>query len=241
MTTDEKARAYDEALAHARRIYKESAGSFDDSASATIKVLEGLFPDLRDEMIRRDIVAVVEMNEDLTQGRKAEIYAYLENQKEKAQKPAEWSEEDKEMLNSAVKFVEHSAFSTIGKGKNNVLAWLKSLPERFNPQPKQEWSEEDEKILNLTKTQLRILQSHLSHKHSESMSDPEYSSRLLQIETCVSWLDMRLKSLRPCSSWKPSEEQMNALKAASTNPFWYGEIILNGLKSLYNDLQKLKQ
>lgn len=87
MTQEEKARAYDEALAHARRIYKESAGSFDDSASATIKVLEGLFPDLRDEMIRKDIVAVVEMNEDLTQGRKAEIYAYLENQKEHKHAP----------------------------------------------------------------------------------------------------------------------------------------------------------
>lgn len=31
-----------------------------------------------DERIRRDIVAVVEMNKDLTQGRKSEIYAYLE-------------------------------------------------------------------------------------------------------------------------------------------------------------------
>ena len=76
------------------------------------------------------------------------------------------------------------------------------------------WSEEDEKLLNLTKTQLRILQSHLSHKHSESMSDLEYSSRMLQIETCVSWLDIRLKSLRPQPRWKPSEEQISSLKQA---------------------------
>lgn len=62
---------------------------------------------------------------------------------------------------------------------------------------KPEWSEEDEKMLNLTKTQLRILQSHLSHAHSESMSDMEYSSQLLQIEKCVSWLDIHFKSLRP--------------------------------------------
>ena len=44
-------------------------------------------------------------------------------------KPA-WSEEDEEMLKSAISFVKHSGFSTIGKGKSNVIAWLKSFKER---------------------------------------------------------------------------------------------------------------
>lgn len=77
-----------------------------------------------------------------------------------------------------------------------------------------EWSEEDEKMLNLTKTQLRILQSHLSHTHSERMSDMEYSSRLLQIEKCVSWLDIRLKSLRPQPKAELTLLDENIIKAA---------------------------
>ena len=50
-----------------------------------MEALETLIPELReseDERIRRDIVAAVEMRGDLTQGRKSEIYAYLEKQKE---------------------------------------------------------------------------------------------------------------------------------------------------------------
>ena len=52
----------------------------------------------------------------------------------------EWSEEDEEMLNSTISFVEHSAFTTIGKGKNNVIAWLKSL------RPQNHWKPSDEQI-----------------------------------------------------------------------------------------------
>ena len=52
---------------------------------------------------------------------------WLKSLKERVQPKQEWSEEDIEMLNSAISFVEHSAFTTIGKGKNNVISWLKSL------------------------------------------------------------------------------------------------------------------
>lgn len=99
-----------------------------------------------------------------------------------------------------------------------------------------EWNEEDEKMLNLTKTQLRILQSHLSYSHSESMSDMEYSSRLLQIEKCVSWLDIRLKSLRP--SWKPSEELIGCLERliAFKNP---EPEDIKGCEELLEQLRKL--
>ena len=41
------------------------------------------------------------------------------------------------------------------------------------------------------------------------------------------------------SHWKPSEEQMNALDKAKNNPANYYDIRL-GLRSLYNDLKKLK-
>ena len=47
-----------------------------------------------------------------------------------------WSDEDKEMLDSAIAFIEHSPFTTLGKGKGNAIGWLKSLKDRV--QPKQE-------------------------------------------------------------------------------------------------------
>ena len=47
-----------------------------------------------------------------------------------------WSEEDVAMLDSAIAFVEHSPFSTIGKGKNNVIAWLKNLKDKVLTQIK---------------------------------------------------------------------------------------------------------
>ena len=58
------------------------------------------------------------------------------------QKPVEWSKEDAEMLNSAILFVEHSiSASSAGKGKYNVISWLKSLKEKMQFQSKQELSE----------------------------------------------------------------------------------------------------
>ena len=56
---------------------------------------------------------------------------WLKSLKDRVQPKQEWSGEDVEMLNSAISFVEHSAFTTIGKGKNNVISWLKSLKERI--------------------------------------------------------------------------------------------------------------
>ena len=47
-----------------------------------------------------------------------------------------WSEEDVAMLDSTIAFVEHSPFSTIGKGKNNVIAWLKNLKDKVLTQIK---------------------------------------------------------------------------------------------------------
>lgn len=63
---------------------------------------------------------------------------WLKILKDRIQPKQEWNKEDIEMLNSAILFVEHSAFTTIGKGKNNVIAWLKNLRDRVKPQPGQE-------------------------------------------------------------------------------------------------------
>ena len=59
--------------------------------------------------------------------------------------------------------------------------------------------------------------------------------RLEDWDGYINWL----KSLRPQSHWKPSEEQMNALKEASAS--WMNEKMGNAkiLESLYDDLKKL--
>ena len=154
-----------------------------------------------------------------------ECTAWLEKQKE--QKSAEWSEEDEEMLDSTIKFVEHSAFSTIGKGKNNVLDWLKDLPNRFAIQPKQEWSEEEEE----KKKRIILL---VEHAIQEMGGSKKYKEAL-------DWL----KSLRPHPHWKPSKVQMEVLGRAITFLAMHNEEFRktghnNGLiNDLYKDLQKL--
>lgn len=47
----------------------------------------------------------------------------------------EWSEEDEKMLNSIL-----DEYKSMVTEKRN---WLKSIPERFNLQPKQKWNEEN--------------------------------------------------------------------------------------------------
>lgn len=64
---------------------------------------------------------------------------------EKEQKFTEWDEFDKGCLKRAIWYIENPAPSVVKD--TNLVLWLKSLPGRFNLQPKQEWSDEDENML----------------------------------------------------------------------------------------------
>ena len=122
----------------------------------------------------------------------------------KLQKPAEWSEEDKMMIKccqAAVTFYQDhpqpnvngvllpAKFNIGGylASPDKVKSWLKSLPERFNLRPKREWSDEDEKML-------KSIVYDFAAGHKSSIGQDKW-----------------LKSLRPKSQWKPSEEQMDIL------------------------------
>ena len=80
-------------------------------------------------------------------------------------KPAEWSDEDEEMLKdiiSGIKAQKLLIFAHENQGKaqmNARIDWLQSLPERFNLQPKQEWSKEDEKVLEAVDESLYCYES----------------------------------------------------------------------------------
>jgi len=90
---------------------------------------------------------------------------------------------------------------------------------RMFEQKSAEWSEEDEKCIRLSKD---IIDSALR------------AGFCVQIDRdrCVDWL----KSLRPQSHWKPSEEQVEALGMFVQEYYPHNKL----LKSLYNDLKQLK-
>ena len=83
LTTEEKARRYDEIIEKFDVILnlntvKESGTIFADDVRKIITELK----ESEDERIRKDIVAAVETYGDFTQGRKEEIYAWLEKKSE---------------------------------------------------------------------------------------------------------------------------------------------------------------
>ena len=84
------------------------------------------------------------------------------------------------------------------------------------------WSEEDEKIRT-------TLVKYFSQP-CEALS--------CDISLVVTWLKRLPKVFCPQPHWKPSEEQMGALFSASTVG---APSYRNALKSLYNDLKKLRQ
>lgn len=110
------------------------------------------------------------------------------------QKPAEWSEEDKAFLKVAIAICNRYSHK-------DIADWLKSLPEKFILHPKQEWSEEDEKM---------VLFWNMYYEYK--VDDWPNKDVVEHLEKFQEWLNNRLRSLRPHSHWKPSDEQMEALR-----------------------------
>ena len=125
-----------------------------------------------------------------------------------------WSEEDEIALGDALWCCKQAA--SIAKDENDMgnawyaENWLKSLKDRILPQQKQEWSEEDSNML-------------------QSILD-EYKSMAIEKRN---WL----KSLKDRYTWKPSDEQMEALKEAVDEHF---DIDGGVLWHLYEQLKKLR-
>ena len=118
----------------------------------------------------------------------------------------EWSEEDSDNLERVDNYLwmlddyvsddcatpQGKADKIRGNIQEVLSPWIKSLPERFNLQPKQEWSEEDEDAINGA---IGILLD----DNSPNFVFPEHS------KLSVGEIVKRLKSLRP--SWKPNENE----------------------------------
>ena len=191
------------------------------------------------------------------------------------QKPVEWSKEDEEMLriisNRLDKFSEWATEQGFPIDdptmKQSPIAWFKSLPERFNLQPKLKWNEEDEWKRSELLKYLEEKGDYRSTWYSWLKSFPERFNlppkqewseesrrRLGRIQMVLESWDRShtsvaglpstipddidwLKSLHP--SWKPSKEQIKALEDAKMRMSLDGYGLCPLLQSLIDDLKSL--
>lgn len=114
-------------------------------------------------------------------------------------KPAEWSKNDTAFLNEITDFFENRTVR-LQHDVEMYAHWLKSLPERFNLQPKQEWSDEDEKVIEAACALLCEYAGYYKEKDMEAKN--------LQLFK----VSQRLKSLRP----QPKEQDVEKIQALKT-------------------------
>jgi len=178
-----------------------------------------LVPELaesEDEKIRKEIIDIVESYRSncVYEGthRFDECIAWLEKQKE--QKPAEWSED---IIQKAVKEVGLT---------QHQIAWFKT-----NVFPsKQEWSEEDEK-------KIVFLERLIRYNFPEGQYgwvDGNKGGFVTKLEAIS-----MLKSLRPQPQWKPTERMVNALKWAVSEFHPDCPETMEQLEYLYTELKSM--
>lgn len=116
---------------------------------------------------------------------------YQDGLVQKEQKPAEWSEKDKDYYDAIIAKLEVTQDDAMLT--DNQMDFLKSLPERLNLQPKQEWSEDDADFINM----LILHFNYLINKGGDS------------VETYKSYIE-GLKSLRPQpkQEWSEKDKEM---------------------------------
>lgn len=253
MTQEEKAKAYDEALERAKAYHR------NELAGSKKEMMEYIFPELaesEDERIRRTLVEYFgpKVQLDFVRGIPIQkIRDWLEKQKE--QKPNQ-SEEEREYVKTLKELVSDFIRDS-GGGISDVAyyqricdwlderhieqkpAWSEDIIRKAVKEigltqhqidwfktnvfpPKQEWSEEDEKML--TDISWAIRYCAYDDKKKKRVHD---------------WFINRLESLRP--PFKPSEEQMGALRDVITMKRAVNEFAETKLRELYDQLMTLKE
>lgn len=158
----------------------------------------------------------------------------------------EWSEEDKQKLNRIYEILGYAAddrgFLTSKRiiGDKEAIE-LQDFLSSLRLQPKQEWSEEDELMI---KCCLRAIE-HYKYTGKPNVFRPsqfDIDGYLISPEKVQTWLKLLRnrvgkESLQP--HWKPTNEQMKALKDAKMRMSLTGYGLCPILQSLITDLQKL--
>ena len=231
---------------------KEQKSVQDKEEREYVRTLKSLIADfLRDK-------------EDVNRGYYQDIYDWLDG-RHIEQKPAEWSENDTVFLNEITDFFENKTVR-LQHDLDMYAHWLKSLPERFSLQPKQEWSEKDEENFEWFDKFFRAesviaggkdipQDKYFWFKSLRPQPKQEWSETdKLHLNNAIlvakkewgvnsytaRWLEALRDNYKKCNShWKPSEEQMEALKEAVYQ--LDGGEYSNGIDSLLSDLQKSLQ
>ncbi len=251
LSIEEKAKAYDEALKYARIYYK--AGNKDMKM-----MMKTCFPILveesEDEMTIdwcvshfRECSRVSRHNAEYQEFLNKKIIPWLEKQgnkdeeilvlkdqieslhaaikalkeaykikveKQGEQKPA-WSEEDEEISEAIIKRISGES-DALSVSLSSAISWVENVKDRVLPQPKQKWGKEDREM------RMKVLK-YLSTR-----------CNVFEYEEVENWL----KSLRPQSQWKPSDEQMEVLKSST---YCQNKQMSKALFELYQDLLKLRE
>ena len=140
------------------------------------------------------------------------------------QKSTEWSEEDETRLtNIIIMLKEGASHHFIKDDIKKSVDWLKSLKDRV--QRKQEWSEDVEDAITLLKD---IAEEQEKDYCPYNANDLRKAAQYL--ETC-----------RPQNTWKPSEEQIKAVKEAACYSSVFSEKTIDNLIALSKQLKKLRE
>ena len=200
---------------------EEARVIYETASDETKRALESLFPELKenkDEKIRKALVdyfvSRLEIGDENREWANdityEEVVSYLEKQKD--QNPSERSEREERLM---------KALQT----SNARIAEL--VEENYNlKETKQEWGKEEEKDIQEASDYLRdyannCVQGGNSKLYIQSLAD-------------------RIESLRPQPHWKPSKEQMEALRELlNFNIGVFDYKLFQIVNQLYSDLQKL--
>ena len=192
---EEKAKAYDSIIEKANKMHSENC-------EACKACIEELIPDLvesEDEKIRKWIIDDITFNmnnEPLHNSeyrKKAEkAIAWLEKQAE--QKPVNWSEEDKGIIEEVVSYLIN--YSNIVESKEDAdrIEYLIDKIQDICPHQKQAWSEEDEMFVHGLIRGLAAKRD--IHGHTT------FSSDCIDITKTIDWL----KSLQDRVQPQPKQE-----------------------------------
>ena len=175
-----------------------------------------------DEKILGDIIEdVMTLHSGKTLGVIRNKINWLKSLKGRVQTKHEWSEEDSYYINNIIHIIEEINNAPLKRREDweAYIDWLKSLKCRV--QPKQKWSEEDE--IYYKRVQLSIEWARAHNRISEGSCDEQ-----------LNWL----KSLRLQNRWKPSDEQIRALKHAfNDGSITFAEMEI--LATLYEGLKSI--
>ena len=143
-----------------------------------------------------------------------------------SQPKQEWSEGDEKEFEQLLDILHASGYESFD-------TWLKSLKGRIQPQSKREWSKEDKRKIDRIYSILR--QAADTHAFSTSC-------RLIGDKECIELQDF-LKFLKDKYTWKPSDEQIEALEhfVRSIGESGYASPYDNKTKLLYSLLEQLKK